>query len=203
MQSWEQIIPEVGDRAIITGQTGTGKSTLAKAIVQTMAAWQRTLIIDPKAEIDWFEGAEPVGSKVPSRVQIYRPGLDSDVVSETNDLLRQCYEQKDWLIYIDELYGIQEKGNYPAVLNAVYTRGRSRRVSVIACCQRPAWVPLFALTETQHQYVFRLPLSEDRGRMAAICGPKVLTLPPKFSFWYHTYNVDPDLLPTNPLRLEI
>lgn len=171
--------------------------------MQTMATRQRTLIIDPKAECDWFEGQEPVGSSNPSRVVVYRPSLEADVVGETNALLRQCYDQGNWLIYIDELYAIQEKGNYPALLNAVYTRGRSRKVSVIACCQRPCWVPLFALTETQHQYIFRLPLAEDRGRMGAVCGPKVAVMPPKYAFWYHSYNVDPDLLPDHPLRLEV
>ena len=46
-------------------------------------------------------------------------------------------------------------------------------IGTSASSQRPMWVPLFVLSESEHFFVFRLSLQEDKNRMAAFMGPAV------------------------------
>jgi len=75
------------------------------------------------------------------------------------------------------------------MLQAIYTRGRARGIGVWACTQRPRWVPLYTISESEHVFCFRLHLAEDRQRLAAYAGEQLLTVPQdQHGFWY--YNPD-------------
>lgn len=77
-------------------------------------------------------------------------------------------------LYIDEVYGVVDPGSKPTpAFTAVFTRGRSMGIGTSASSQRPMWVPLFVLSESEHFFVFRLSLQEDKNRMAAFMGPAV------------------------------
>jgi hypothetical protein len=84
----------------------------------------------------------------------------------------------------------------------VYTMGRELDVTVIASMQRPTRMPLYMITETDQQYVFRLNMPDDRKRMAAMIGDRANTHPSEmeeYGFWYNC--MSRNIAPERPLRL--
>lgn len=203
----EELAPAIGQRGVIVGRTGTGKSTLARVLVYAMAQRQPLVIIDPKGDF-----APPVpcmaltgaGQSLRGRNIIYRPSLDSDVVSDVDSILRSVYNAGNCAVYIDELFGIQEKGNYPPALLPLYTRGRSRGITVLGAVQRPCKVPLETISECDRHYTFALQMGDDRRRMAEVSGRAGRGVPPRYHFWYSVTNAEEDAsIPDAPLTLRM
>lgn len=93
-------------------------------------------------------------------------------------------------VYIDEMYGVVSPGTKPSpALTALYTRGRERKIGVWAATQRPTWVPLFALSEAEWVFVFRLNVQEDRDRMAQF-GGAVMKVNPRDKYGFYLYNTN-------------
>jgi energy-coupling factor transporter ATP-binding protein EcfA2 len=202
------LAPGIGERGFIAGNSGSGKSTLSRYLALTMASRQPLIIIDPKNEIDIFKGRETVVSKPGdiknASVIRYVPSLDSDVVSDVDIIMRAAYNAGNVAIWIDELYAVCEGATTGQSLNglrAVLTRGRSKKVTFLGLAQRPAFLPMFCISETNKQYVFSLPLKNDRDRMAEIIGnDSLLKVLPKYEFWYSETD-EPNIV-HGPYRLE-
>ncbi len=207
MLTLEDILPVRGSRAVLVGQTGTGKTTLARYLIAHLARQQPVLVIDPKGEWAGPEGTlyvHDVRRIVESNYIVYQPDLKSDVISDVNNLCEAVYDRGDVCVYIDELYGVSVNGReWPDMLQPLYTRGRSRNITVIGAVQRPAWVPLYTLSETQRQYLFLTPMQEDRKRMATIMGPRVENPVKRFFFWYNSVFESIEELPASPIKLNI
>lgn len=90
-------------------------------------------------------------------------------------IMNLIYEAGNVTVYIDELYAIVDPGSKPTPeFNALYTRGREFGIGVWASTQRPVFVPLVAISESEVFFMFRLTLDEDRKRMAAFMTPRVV-----------------------------
>lgn len=172
MRGESRITVSASDRCIAAGMTGSGKTYLMRRLCSTIG---RLVIIDPKSTLDGWahEDNTPAawsklerGDKVRIRV-VY----EDDDTFET--ALERAYEIGDCTVYIDELYAINETGKRSRGLTRVLTRGRELGVGLWAATQRPAYCPLFAISEANHYFVFRLALQEDRDRFAAFMGPEV------------------------------
>lgn len=158
--------------------TGSGKTYLTKRLLSKV---QRLIVVDPKAKLDdWDtmpfdrEAYRLLADGHPVRTRVI-PDERVDPEDLYNRAFAIAYEVGDVAVYIDELYGAVPPGGRPSpVLSALYTRGREFGIGVWAATQRPVWVPLFALSESQHFFTFYLQLSEDRARMAAFQGEAVL-----------------------------
>jgi hypothetical protein len=167
-------VPKIGQRGIILGKTGSGKSVLAKRMIESYPGL--IVIIDPKATFKYrselVESAEDFKS-AEGRVLTVR--LDPDIKNQTeeyNKILKEVYYEGNTLLYIDELYGLSENNRtYPSYLNAIYTRGRELNITILAASQRPTWIPLFCLSESEYFYVFQLTMEKDRKRVAEIVSP--------------------------------
>lgn len=87
------------------------------------------------------------------------------------DRLDQAFRQGGWTIVIDELtYSTDELGLLRDIRSALRTL-RSDHVTVVACAQRPRRIPIEALTESTHVFLFRQPDSYDRERLSELGGP--------------------------------
>lgn len=175
-------------------------------LIAHLAQRQPILVIDPKGE--WYQaGAQYITSaneRIESTYVIYQPGLKSDVVADVNTLCEGVYNRGDVCVYIDELYGCSVNGReWPEMLQPLYTRGRSRDITVIGAVQRPAWVPLYTMSETQRQYLFLTPMAEDRKRMATIMGPRVESPIKRYFFWYNCVFESLEDLPQSPIKLNL
>lgn len=167
---------KTSDRVTLVGQTGSGKSFFARRLC---APIPRLLILDEKGELDDW-GAQDWGprsarklfSDEPFRLR-WVPGPGETYRYE--EFFQLAYEAGNLTVYIDELTAAVPHGTRPGpYLASLYQRGRSLGVGTIACTQRPAWVPMFTLSEAQWLVMFRLRLEVDRKRMAEQMGPEVL-----------------------------
>lgn len=76
-------------------------------------------------------------------------------------------------VYIDEMYlTLESKGNGGDWLQALYSQGRERHIGMLACMQRPVWVPKECRTESEYYYIFRLNDSDDITLMEKAIGRK-------------------------------
>jgi hypothetical protein len=102
---------------------------------------------------------------------IYRPSFRESVDPDAqDDFFAWVYERRHTRLYVDEAYALLG-GTHPSFhLQACLSRGRERGISTIIATQRPKRIPLITLSESEHIYIFRLNLAEDRGRAWEITG---------------------------------
>jgi hypothetical protein len=172
------ILLRSNERIFLCGKTGSGKTYGAKYMLRP---FPRLIVLDVKDQLqDW--GLVPY-DKEARRLLKAGYGIQARVVvpvgkdpAETWDkVFLDVLEAGNCHIYIDEMYGVVPPGSKVSpLLWAIYTRGRSMGIGASSASQRPTWVPLFALSESEHFFVFRLSLADDRKRMSAFMGPEVL-----------------------------
>jgi hypothetical protein len=178
-------------RVFTAGKTGSGKTYLWRHLLKDV---QRLVVLDGKGTLgdwgltDWQdrEGRRNLFKGEPVRLRVLAPLGERDPSEYWDQVLWDCYEAGNVLIYCDELYAVNPPQK-PALsgLHAVYTRGRELQVGMISVTQRPTWIPLVVMSEADWFFCFRLQLQEDRARVAAFMGPDVLTPPPdKWGFYY-------------------
>lgn len=179
------------DRVFFCGQTGTGKTYLARALTRGI---RRLVVLDPKNRLQpwrldaWDRESERllrIGEPLRARV----PGPKAP--EEWEDVLAQLYSAGNATVYVDEAYLLSEEGKgFPRTLSTLYTCGRELGIGTWASAQRPAWMPRVMLSESQHVFAFYLLLEDDRKALAANLHPDLAAeIPPEdahgFNYWNH------------------
>lgn len=166
------------ERVLICGKTGSGKTFLARYVTRSLS---RLVVLDGKGTLsDWnlapYDGdaRRALMQNEPIRTRVIAP-LGVDNADFWDEVLRVCFVSGNVTIYIDELYAVAPPNTRASnVLWSCYTRGRELGVGVWSSTQRPVWIPLFALSEAEHFFMFRLQLNDDRARMSEFMGADVL-----------------------------
>lgn len=165
-----------GQHVLLSGMTGSGKTTLLRRLLE-LRRW--CIVIDTKYELAW--DGWPIMSRVSSVFDngehvIYRPRDLSGI----EQVLARCYDEGGWSVAIDEIYSITwapgsaSIGAYPPSYVKSLTRGRSRSLTVITGTQRPRFLPLFAMTESSHFFIFE-GSPEDAVHLSKLAGIPGLT----------------------------
>lgn len=185
-------------RLIAVGKTGSGKTFLMKYLTRSL---NRLMVLDPKAMIDpaeWhLDWVDSGGLRDLMKGKDARLLVRTYDTQEWNTYLQAAWEASNTVVYIDELYALVEFGRVapPKILSQLYTQGRERLVGVWGATQRPAWVPMFTLSECDWFFAFRTQLQDDRKRLAEMMGPEVLDPIPvsdPHGFWmYNIYWENP------------
>ena len=208
--SLDTFLPQEGERAFIAGQTGSGKTSFACWML-TRLEFTPIVIYDAKLErkFDTLPNSRLVSTVGECAEAVDDPEIDHIVfrppVSMTHDpyqldnLLWEHYNNFDRVAaFVDEMYMFQVAGNARAGrgLRSLITRGRGRGITLMLSAQRPVWVDMFAITESQRFYLFRLAWKEDRKKLSGVI-EDFDTLPvikPKTNMFYYAEQGEPPRL---------
>jgi hypothetical protein len=189
-----EVIVEANQRVVAVGKTGSGKSFLMRFLVDQL---HRVMVLDPKATIDpkiWrLEWANESKLRSLKKGKSERILVRAETLEEYSYWLQAAWDIGNIVIYIDELYALVEFGQSkpPKILSRIYTQGREKEVGVWGATQRPSWVPMFTLSESDWFFAFRTQLQDDRRRLAELMGEEVLQpIADKHGFW--VYNTEWD-----------
>lgn len=173
-------VPEFAPHHSILGQNGAGKSYMIVNGLLPLCLKDNVCIFDSKGDDPVLNasGAKPVRA-IPSR---FRRTLDNndkrdgwfrlqiyDEVPHAQDqvgqALERIYKEGNWIVILDETRAISDPrspglGLQP-LLDRMWLRGRSRRISVIAATQAPRWVPTSFYD--QCQFVWSSRIRDERA----------------------------------------
>ena len=166
-----------GKRCIVAGRTGSGKTTLAHAIVKNSpGVW---IALDTKRDPFFKRFKKHLPElEMPSKIfRWWRPHQKIIVVKGSSD----ATANDEWIeelflsyenvgLWIDELYMVTPPAMQGQGLSRWLTQGRSLKDSFIGLTQRPAWVSRFCFSEADEVIGFNLTLDDDRKRMVDMTG---------------------------------
>lgn len=161
------------DRCLFIGRTGSGKTTLAKAILNSSNV-ERYTVIDPK---HMFTPAKGV-SIVPEYVSYYKKQVirnsQGNIVEEDayRNALLQAWRRKNCIIYVDEATLVTRPRPILPEYGRVIRTGRERNVGIWSATQRPADIPSVLFTECEHIFCFQLTFDDDRKKVIRFTGDK-------------------------------
>jgi hypothetical protein len=163
-------LPNNSDRLICLGRTGTGKTIAGLYHLSNYDLDSRPwVLLDFKNEehFDEIENLPEINfDYIPSKKDtgLFRlrctPFDARGTVarlSRVDAYLVKLWEREEIGIFADECYML---GNSEA-LNLCLTQGRSKRIPMILCSQRPAWISRFAFSEASFIQVFDLNDARD------------------------------------------
>lgn len=172
------LVPRHGERALVVGQSGSGKTQLSKWLLWHMPG---AIIYDTKTE-PAFDEMGPIVSTTDEAFEVFaEEGHDVDYVivrpppwmiahpMALDEMLLDHYERGHGVTaYLDEAYQFHKNGRPGPGYLSLLTRGRSREITTITSSQRPAFLSLFAFTELNHLFALRLQHDDDRQRLSNV-----------------------------------
>lgn len=187
-------------RTAVLGSTGSGKSTNGLWQLAHQRLDKRPwIIVDFKREVILdrvgFPPLRPLryADKLPRKPGLYvispKPGEDDAI----DDLMWRIWEHENIGIFVDECTLMPLYSNGFA---ACYQQGRSKRIPIIACSQRPAKVPVVVFTEAQFFCVYRLMERDYKTVRDYVPGDFDRPLEPYYWRWYDVaHNIELTMQP--------
>lgn len=160
-----------GQRALIVGRTGSGKSALAYKLVRDYVARYPThglVIINPKLDEGWNSLLPPVEDDIPAFKAGMKlnwavlPGQEDEVEEFLWQVYRAGRKRQPTLVVYDEGADV---GHNLRPLNTLFTQGRALRVGVIYLTQRPSRIPIYAPTQADDYYIFNMLGRSDLSKL--------------------------------------
>lgn len=181
-------LPDLSQRLAVIGRTGSGKTTFS-AWMLSRAAFDRQPFVVFDFKRDALLNAIPnhrvIGyNEVPKHPGIYLLQPRPDEKDQMEAYLWKVWARERVGLYFDEMYSVPQPLRGGA-LQAVFTQGRSKKIPVIGCTQRPALVSRFLFTEADFFATFHLSTRPDRERVTDFDEGYVgLDLPKFHCRWY-------------------
>ena len=181
--------PKTTDRSLILGPTGSGKSVFGLYLLAHSDFTYRPWVIVDYKDDEQFDGLpiiEPI--KKPDQkikrpgIYIYRPTLDDE--EEIAKFFVHAHKRNNVGLFFDEAQTIP----FSTPLKAILQQGRSKRISVIACSQRPVGLNRSYISESQIITSFALIDDRDKKTLSGVIPEKLVqeldALPDYHSVFY-------------------
>lgn len=194
------------DRVLIVGQTGSGKSTVARAMTQ---GYRSQVVIDPKHDealarsITVYSPAEfaRVFPQRSTRI-LFRPDAGLDRGEDVDQVMARVERYGRTAVVVHEAMFYATAAWILPAYRRLQVAGRGRQIPVWSLSQRPMGLHNVLLSEATHVLVFDLALDGDRRKVAGIVGDGALIRPDRqFSFGYYGPQTG-GLVRCDPLELE-
>lgn len=185
---------QVGEHLAVVGETGSGKTTLVRSILQLRSF---VVVLGTKSrDKDLYGPLESIGFErrnewspydyedTGERYVIFAPPLDipdraterelaqaeDAQAAEFRVVLVQINKSGGWCVDADEIATITNDMGLKRTVNLLYREGRSKNVSIVAGTQRPREVPLNVFQQAQWFFLWRISDKQDRDRAAEYTG---------------------------------
>lgn len=183
-------LPGAEDRTVVIGPTGSGKTVAAAWLLSRQNFNVRPWVaFNYKDEILWDQVGDPpmrplrVG-EMPGKRGLYNLHVRPDEAEEVEAWLWRIWEKGNIGLFCDEASLLPRKEAFKAILR----QGRSKRIPVIACTQRPVGCEREIFSESQYSMFFGLRDARDWEVVRELMGghEKRLKekLPRHWSYWY-------------------
>lgn len=186
--TWDEFLSRFcwfqGEHITIIGPTGTGKTTLALSLIHKRSA---VVAFASKAKDDTMDRLAQSGYRL---MEGFAPSVFSHIVLQPpvrsardqanqaqvfHDAIYSILRSGGWCTLWDEAAYLADDLGLTAAMRTLWQQGRSLGVSIIACTQRPAFVPVTAYSSATHLFFFRdndeVNLSRIGGLGGIAAGP--------------------------------
>ena len=177
-------------RTTVIGATGTGKTTCGVWLLSHQRFDKRPwVVVDFKREQIFDQiGLPPIqqitlGSRIPKKPVLYLVSPRPDQDDQLEDWLWRVWERENVGLFVDEASLMPDRDAFRAVLQ----QGRSKRLPLIACTQRPVDVKRGLFSEASYFCVYRMADKRDYRVVEGFI-PANLSAPLKPHHW-HWYDV--------------
>lgn len=170
--TWRQ-----GEHICLIGPTGCGKTTLAKELLPIR---RYTVAFAVKREDESLEALGwPITRKWPTNRNWERfilwPKIESraDFQNQHDQFSRALWDmfgQGRWTIYADDLKYMSGVLKLDQPIRAIAEQGRSAKLTLVSCVQRPSRVPVEVYTDVGHLFIWRPGDGRDMKRLMEIAG---------------------------------
>lgn len=145
-----------GEHVVIIGDTGSGKTYLESKLLQLR---DYVIVLRTKPDDIKFAGFVKVDShkklvSLRERKFLLTPRYELQQY-EASKAMEIVWREGGWTFAIDETYYATAILKVERQINKLFTQGRSKKISLVAGMQRPAWVSRFALSQASHAFIFR------------------------------------------------
>ena len=184
----EPRLPGDGNRTVIIGRTGTGKTVSGLWLLSEQDLEKPWIVLNFKNDehIDSIKNTREIDyNYIPAKddagLFILRPLPRDGKLLEA--YLWKIWERENCGIFCDEASMVGSNDAFDACL----TQGRSKRIPMILCTQRPVWITRWAFSEASFIQVFDLNDQRDIDTVESfvpIDWEQELELKPHYSWYY-------------------
>lgn len=158
-RQWQQ-----GEHVSLIGPTGQGKTTLALELlprrnyVVALGTKPRDSTLIKLQKQGYRRIRKWNDRKLSHRLLLWPPiGHEKDTAGQYREFtyaLNKMYGDGSWTIFIDEARYFAEMLKMRRILILLWTQGRSNKITVVAGCQRPAFVPTEIYDQATHIFLW-------------------------------------------------
>lgn len=175
--TWRQ-----GEHVTLLGSTGSGKTTLARAILP-MRSYVAAIATKPEDENldalirrDGYRRVKrwPPDERRTPRVVFWPPsGGLSDVELQREailDVLDDIWHAGRWTVYLDEIDEVANALSMDRELRRLLRQGRAAKITMVGATQRPRGIPLEWYSQATHLFFWQQNDEADLSRITELGG---------------------------------
>jgi len=165
-------LPKIGEHIVFCGTTGSGKTFLAKRMLEN---YPRVFLFDTQNSLMLKDSTKITTPhnlrkklKAFDRIR-YVPDLEYRNKSDYNKVIKELFNSpysQNRVIYIDEIFHLGYGMSFPDWLSRGISTARQKKISLWTSSQRPMNIPMAILTESRRIYLFYLSYADDLKKIA-------------------------------------